>query len=71
VADKAIWKVTRIAADYWFATKKEAEAFIAGSQPMGCELERVSIGCYLNPQQLVQFIRTNFGSTFHNYGDDE
>lgn len=65
----AIWKVRRIASDYWFVTKKEAEAFIASSHPMGCELERVSIGCYLNPDQLVQFIRTNFGSPYHDYGE--
>lgn len=64
---KAIWKVRRIAADYWFSTKKEAEAFIEGSKPQGCELERVAIGCYLNPDQLVQFIKTNFGSPYQDY----
>jgi hypothetical protein len=64
---KAIWKVRRINSDYWFATKKEAEAFITGSAPQGCDLERVAIGCYLNPDQLVQFIRTNFGSVYQNY----
>lgn len=64
---RAIWKVRRIAADYWFPTKKEAEAFIEGSKPQGCEFERVPIGCYLNPDQLVQFIRTNFGSVYQNY----
>lgn len=64
---KAIWKVRRIASDYWFATKKEADAFIAGSAPQGCDIERVPIGAYLNPQQLVQFIRTNFDSPYQNY----
>ena len=59
---KAIWKVRRVALDYWFATKKEAEAFMAGSAPQGCELERVPIECYLNSDQLVRFIRTNFCS---------
>lgn len=66
---KAIWKVRRIASDYWFATKKEAEAFIEGSRPQECLLERISIGSYLNPQQLVQFIRANFGSPYQDYGD--
>lgn len=68
---KAIWKVRRIASDFWFATKKEAEAFIEGSRPMGCDLERVPIGAYLNPQQLVQFVRTNFGSPYQDYGDGQ
>ena len=68
---KAIWKVRRVAADFWFATKKEAEAFIEGSKPMGCYLERVPIGAYLNPQQLVQFIRTNFGSPYQDYGEGQ
>ena len=68
---KAIWKVRRIASDYWFATKKEAEAFITGSSPQGCYLERIPIGCYLNPDQLVKFVRENFGSPYHDYGDKE
>lgn len=71
MTDRAIWKVRRIASDYWFATKKEAEAFIEGSRPMGCDLERVPIGAYLNPQQLVQFVRTNFGSPYQDYGDGQ
>lgn len=65
--NKAIWKVRKINSDYWFTTKKEAEAFIAGSVPQGCDLERVSIGCYLNPDQLVNFIRENFGNSRQNY----
>ncbi len=66
--NRAIWKVRRINSDYWFATKKEAEAFIAGSAPQGCELERIAIGNYMDPKQTVDFIRQNFGSVYHDYG---
>lgn len=69
MADRAIWKVRRIASDYWFATKTEAVAFIEGSKPMGCELERVSIGRYMDPKQTVAFIRANFESPLQVYGD--
>lgn len=68
---KAIWKVRKIASDYWFSTKKEAIAFIEGSKPCVCDLERVEIGCYLNPDQLVDFIRKNFGSIYHEYNTKE
>ena len=68
--NRAIWKVRRINSDYWFSTKKEAQAFIEGSAPQECELERISIGCYMDPKQTVQFVRSNFGSPCQDYGEN-
>lgn len=59
---RAIWKVKHDGADYWYATRAEARAFFEGVGADRAVIERVEIGSYMNPQQLVKFIRTNFGS---------
>ena len=69
MSDRAIWKVRNMFADYWFATKRDAVAYMEWQKPRVCELERVSIGRYMDPKQTVQFLRTNFGSVYHDYGE--
>ena len=56
----AIWKVPTQEGDEWFATRKEAHAFCNGAKLEHDITERVEIACYLNPNQLVAFIRQHF-----------
>ncbi len=55
---KAIWRVNAA----WFETKKEAVAFVAGLGLSEDKITRVPIGCYVNPRQLVEFLRQNFNN---------
>jgi hypothetical protein len=56
----AIWKVPVEGDDEWFATRKEAHAFCDGAKLYRDVTERVEIACYLNPNQLVAFIKKHF-----------
>lgn len=55
MANSAIWSVRK----FWFATKKEAVAFCQGANIPEDEVMRRPIGCYLNPKQLVTFLKEN------------
>lgn len=59
---KAIWKVEH-EKSHWFETRKEATAFClgAGLDPE-TKIDRVPIGGYLNPKQLITFIKENFNA---------
>lgn len=60
---KAIWKVHHDGRDNWYATKKEASGFCdgAGLDPKTA-IERIEIGCYINPDQMVAFLRKHFAN---------
>lgn len=53
---KAIWRI----GSTWFETKKEAVAFAAGAGLSEDVIIRVGISPYLNPRDLVNFLKVNF-----------
>jgi len=63
---KAIWKVRHDSRDHWYGTKKEAAGFCDGATLDHSLIERIEIGCYLNPNQLVAFIVKHFSNVLAN-----
>ena len=62
---KAIWKVEYEGKTHWFETRKEVKAFCigAGLEPeTKIKIDRIPIGGYLNPSQLITFIKENFNA---------
>ncbi len=57
---KAIWKIHHKGKDHWFGTRKEAKGFCEGAGIDETGIERIAIGYYLNPDQLINFIKTHF-----------
>jgi hypothetical protein len=58
-AGRAVWKiVVKDHGTFWFRTKTEAE--FVGSHYFHAEVVRVPVGCYVDTQQLIEFIRVNF-----------
>lgn len=63
---KAIWKIHYSGKDHWFGTKKEAKGFCEGAGISEDSIERIEIGSYLNPDQLIAFIKRHFSNCISN-----
>lgn len=63
---KAIWKVRHNGQDHWYVTKKETAGFCDGAGLDHSIIERIEIGYYLNPAQLVFFIQKHFSNVLAN-----